>query len=53
VKRLRLFGQIRRPRTLTLQTTLLFLVSLVPVLLISGWVNYGYSRDALETSTRV
>ncbi len=52
MSRRRTLGRIYRPRTLSRQTTLLFLVSLVPVLLLSGWFSYSYTRDALEAATR-
>jgi methyl-accepting chemotaxis protein len=38
---------------LTLQAALLFLVSLLPVLLLVGGLNYQYTRQALETQSRL
>jgi methyl-accepting chemotaxis protein len=38
---------------LTQQAALLFLVSLLPVLLLVGGINYQYTRQALETQSRL
>src|SRR5690242_17558493 len=41
-------GPFRNPYALTLQAALLFLLTILPVLLIVGWLNHQYARSTLE-----
>ncbi|HMA33418.1 MAG TPA: methyl-accepting chemotaxis protein [Chloroflexia bacterium] len=45
--------QLGSPRTLTLQAALLLLISVLPVLLAIGWLNYQYTRSTLEQETEL
>jgi len=53
VSRSRLRGPRRGLPALTMQAALLFLVSILPVLLVGGWLNYAYARAGLEQQIRV